>query len=91
MPPRDERLVAGLAAHAAIGLDSAHLYQKAQEARKVAESASLVKDEFLATLSHELRTPPNTIVGWAHLIQCGQLTPGEDGRAIDTIIRNATA
>ena len=30
---RDERLVAGLAAHAAIAVDNAHLYREAQEAR----------------------------------------------------------
>jgi signal transduction histidine kinase/ActR/RegA family two-component response regulator len=88
---RDESLIAGLAAHAAIALDNAHLYREAQEARRAAEAAGRVKDEFLATLSHELRTPLNAIVGWAHLLKRGQLTPDEIGDAIDIIIRNATA
>ncbi len=88
---RDERLTAGLAAHAAIAVDNAHLYREAQEARRVAEAAGRVKDEFLATLSHELRTPLTAIVGWAYLIQGGQLPPDEVGTAVDTIIRNANA
>jgi signal transduction histidine kinase/CheY-like chemotaxis protein len=88
---RDERLIAGLATHAAIAVDNAHLYREAQEARSVAEAAGRVKDEFLATLSHELRTPLTAIVGWAYLLQRGQLSPDEISTAIDTIIRNATA
>ena len=66
---RDERLIAGLAAHAAIAADNAHLYREAQEARAAAEAANGLKDEFLATLSHELRTPLTAIVGWAHLLE----------------------
>ena len=88
---RDERLVAGLAAHAAIAVDNAHLYREAQEARTVAEAAGRVKDEFLATLSHELRTPLTAIVGWAYLLQGGKLPHHEAAAAIDTIIRNANA
>ncbi len=88
---RDERLIAGLAAHAAIAADNAHLYREAQEARSAAEAANGLKDEFLATLSHELRTPLTAIVGWAHLLQGAQLSPDDTARAVDTIIRNATA
>jgi len=88
---RDERLIAGLAAHAAIAVDNAHLYREAQEARAVAEAANGLKDEFLATLSHELRTPLTAIVGWAHLLEGGTLSVAETARAVDVIIRNSTA
>ncbi|HEY5907970.1 MAG TPA: ATP-binding protein [Vicinamibacteria bacterium] len=88
---RDERLIAGLAAHAAIAVDNARLYREAQAARATAESANGLKDEFLATLSHELRTPLTAIAGWAHLLQRGKLSPDEAARAVDTILRNATA
>jgi signal transduction histidine kinase/CheY-like chemotaxis protein len=88
---RDERLIAGLAAQAAIAVDNAHLYQEAQEARAAAEAANGLKDEFLATLSHELRTPLTAIVGWAHLLHRGKLSPDETTRAVNTIIQNATA
>lgn len=88
---RDERLIAGLAAHAAITMDNAQLYREAQAARSAAEAANGLKDEFLATLSHELRTPLTAIVGWAHLLHLGKLSPDETARAVDTIIRNATA
>jgi len=88
---RDERLVGGLAAHAAIALDNALLYREAQEARASAEAANGLKDAFLATLSHELRTPLTAISGWAHLLQRGKLSPEETTRAIETIIRNAGA
>jgi signal transduction histidine kinase/CheY-like chemotaxis protein len=88
---RDERLIAGLAAHAAIAVDNAQLYREAQAARALAEAANGLKDEFLATLSHELRTPLSAIVGWAELLHRGKLSPDDTTRAVDTIIRNAAA
>jgi signal transduction histidine kinase/CheY-like chemotaxis protein len=88
---RDERMITGLAAHAAIALDNAHLYREAQEARASAETANGLKDAFLATLSHELRTPLTAISGWAHLLQRGKLSAEETVRAVETIIRNAAA
>jgi signal transduction histidine kinase len=57
-------------------------------ARAEAEHANRVKDEFLAILSHELRSPLNAIVGWAHILKAAQ-APDERTKAIDTILRNA--
>jgi len=79
---RAERLVVGLAAQAAVAMDNARLYRQAQEANRM-------KDEFLATLSHELRTPMNAILGWAQLLREGKLDALTSARAVQTIERNA--
>ena len=39
-----------------------------KEARDAAEKANQLKDEFLATLSHELRNPLNVILGYSELL-----------------------
>src|SRR6202023_1937447 len=41
------------------------LLDSEREARSQAEQASRMKDEFMATLSHEHRTPLNAVLGWA--------------------------
>ena len=42
------------------------------EARRRAEEADRVKDEFVATLSHELRGPLTSISGWVHVLETGR-------------------
>ena len=58
-------------------------------ARNDAERANRLKDEFLATVSHELRNPLNAILGWSHMLRLGKLTPANSERAVETIYRNA--
>jgi signal transduction histidine kinase/FixJ family two-component response regulator len=58
-------------------------------ARNEAERANRLKDDFLATVSHELRNPLNAILGWSHMLRLGKLTPPNVERAVETIYRNA--
>jgi len=67
------------------------LLAREQEARRQAEALNNAKDELLATVSHELRTPLNSIFGWARMLQSGQLDEAARARAINTILRNASA
>jgi PAS domain S-box-containing protein len=61
------------------------------EARADAEEANRLKDEFLATISHELRSPLNAILGWARLLRDPEVRLKELERALEIIERNAQA
>ncbi|MBA2605771.1 MAG: CHASE3 domain-containing protein, partial [Acidobacteria bacterium] len=67
------------------------LFKREQAARKEAEIANRMRDEFLATVSHELRAPLNSILGWARLLEKGKLDDATSKKAITTIVRNSEA
>jgi len=62
-----------------------------QAARDAVEAAGRAKDEFLASLSHELRAPLNTILMWAHLLRDGRLDQAAAASALETIERSTKA
>jgi PAS domain S-box-containing protein len=65
------------------------LLAREQAAREQAEAANHIKDEFLAVVSHELRSPLNPILGWSKLLRNHQLDSQKTERALEVIERNA--
>ncbi|GAB4377870.1 MAG: response regulator [Elainellaceae cyanobacterium] len=60
-----------------------------QQQTEQAQQANRIKDEFLAVLSHELRSPLNPILGWAKILQTQQHDEAKMQYALATIERNA--
>jgi PAS domain S-box-containing protein len=57
-------------------------------AKEIAENASHARDEFLAVMSHEMRTPLNPIIGFANLMLDDCTDPEQKGY-LETIISSA--
>jgi two-component system CheB/CheR fusion protein len=71
--------------------ERAQILAQEQSARLQAEESNRAKDEFLSTLSHELRNPLQVILGWSELLQAQNLDTSQMNRAITTIQRSAKA
>jgi len=79
-------LLAGAGRRAGAERDA--LLLRAQDARRQAEAANLAKDQFLATVSHELRNPLAAILAWANLLRGPGRSEQNVERALEVIERN---
>jgi signal transduction histidine kinase/DNA-binding response OmpR family regulator len=78
----DEAVLIQLAHMASASVQNARLYREAQQANKA-------KDDFIATLSHELRTPMTAILGWVQMLRSAENTADDIDSAIE-MIENST-
>ncbi|BAZ15334.1 multi-sensor hybrid histidine kinase [Calothrix sp. NIES-4071] len=81
-------LLTQLTTQVGIAIQQGELLESEKAARELAEKANRIKDEFLAVLSHELRSPLNPILGWASLLQNGKLDSKKIAHAATVIERN---
>ncbi len=67
--------------------EQARLIRELEDARDAADAASQAKSAFLATISHELRTPMNGVLGAAQLLERGPLN--SEARDLVAVIRES--
>lgn len=60
-----------------------------QKAKEVAESANFAKSRYIAGLSHEIRSPLNSIFGYAQLLERDAVPQAGRGHAVKVIRRSA--
>lgn len=66
---RAEKLVVGLAAQAAIAMDNAHLFRKAQQLIQALERSNKELDRFAYVASHDLKAPLRAIANLSQWIE----------------------
>lgn len=83
-----------LARRAAEAVHNARLYQEVHESLQKAKEAMRARDEFLAIVSHELKTPLTPILGWVSMLQVSlpkELLNENLSHAFEVIERNVRA
>ena len=58
-------------------------------ARAKAEEANRLKDDFVASVSHELRSPLQAMLGWSELLSAGLTDSGDTREGLEAIAENA--
>lgn len=87
----DLRLAQTLVGQATIAFDNALLFQELERRAQELAQANQIKGQFLATISHELRTPMNSIIGFSEALLnglYGSLNDAQTSR-VQRIHRNA--
>ncbi len=72
-------------------MEREELLRKEREAREQAEAANRGKDEFVAMVSHELRSPLNAMLGWSKILKKGGVDAKTQSHAVEVIERSARA
>ena len=81
--PEDVQLAEDLGRRAGMALDNARLYGELERVNRA-------KDDFLAMLSHELRTPMTALLGWGSMLKTG-LDAASTRTAADAILQATRA
>lgn len=61
---------------------------KLQEATKAADKANAAKNRFLSNMSHEMRTPLNSIIGYAYILHKDPSIPVHRRQAVEILKRS---
>jgi signal transduction histidine kinase len=69
-------------------IENKALLKAEEESRVAAERASVAKDEFLAVVSHELKTPLNAIAGWTRILKTAGISDEDRENALKKIDKN---
>jgi K+-sensing histidine kinase KdpD/CheY-like chemotaxis protein len=72
IPPEDRTWAQGVAQSCAFAIERTRLFDAEREARMRAEDATRGQEAFFSSVSHELRAPLMSTLGWVHTLQKGR-------------------